>query len=220
MSNADLETRLVFQDDETRIQLIESEDKNFAGFKIPISRGILKQDGKQFTAMLPRTALDVFANAWLLSRKLGHMTDKDSRILCFRALDFRDRFPQPVESYREALELLQSDSAYLPEFHSRIVCYLKNGSQLEIPDSFHICQVPKFNSRYEAEKWILDRDEDIKKSARFKLRGSLIANPDLPIDEQIEQALNHRENKVIESSMNHEVCLKVQRWLLHTINAL
>ncbi len=36
-------------------------------------------------------------------------------VFAYRVFDLRDRFPQPLETFRQALECLQSDNAYLPD---------------------------------------------------------------------------------------------------------
>ncbi|WP_416138814.1 antitoxin Xre/MbcA/ParS toxin-binding domain-containing protein [Halomonas sp. HK25] len=67
-----------------------------------------------------------------------HPTDPLSRIFAYRAIDLRDRFPQPVETFREALECLQSDRAYMAAMSCEIIAYLRGGYSLTIPDDFFI----------------------------------------------------------------------------------
>ena len=73
----------------------------------------------------------------ILSNSNNSQLNQHSNILGFRAFDMRDRFSEPVETFRQALALLQSDRAYLPEENSEIVCYLKNSENLKIPKSFY-----------------------------------------------------------------------------------
>lgn len=59
-------------------------------------------------------------------------------VFAYRAFDLRDRFPQPLETFRDALECLQSDVAYLPSMTGEIVAYLRGGKALTIPDDFFL----------------------------------------------------------------------------------
>lgn len=45
-----------------------------------------------------------------------------------RVFDLRDRFPQPLETFRQALECLQTDNAYFPDMSSEIVAYLRGAA--------------------------------------------------------------------------------------------
>ncbi|SDN66973.1 Protein of unknown function [Halomonas shengliensis] len=65
-------------------------------------------------------------------------TDPLARIFAYRAIDLRDRFPQPLESFREALECLQSDRSYMAAMSGEIIAYLSGGYSLTIPDEFFI----------------------------------------------------------------------------------
>ncbi|MGP9738704.1 MULTISPECIES: hypothetical protein [Halomonas] len=68
-------------------------------------------------------------------------TSKDKlleRVFAYRAFDLRDRFPQPLETFRQALECLQSDDAYLPDMSGEIVAYLRDGRAVHIPEHFFI----------------------------------------------------------------------------------
>lgn len=64
--------------------------------------------------------------------------DPLERIFAYRAIDLRDRFPQPLETFREALECLQSDRSYLAAMSGEIIAYLRGGYSLIIPDEFFI----------------------------------------------------------------------------------
>ncbi|MDR5900259.1 hypothetical protein QC823_14910 [Halomonas vilamensis] len=61
-------------------------------------------------------------------------------VFAYRAFDLRDRFPQPLETFRQALECLQSDDGYLPDMSGEIVAYLRDGRALPIPEYFFILQ--------------------------------------------------------------------------------
>lgn len=65
-------------------------------------------------------------------------TDPLARIFAYRAIDLRDRFPQPLESFREALECLQSDRSYMAALSGDIIAYLRGGYSLTIPGEFFI----------------------------------------------------------------------------------
>ncbi|WP_404471248.1 hypothetical protein LG301_11240 [Vreelandella venusta] len=62
------------------------------------------------------------------------------RVFAYRVFDLRDRFPQPLETFRQALECLQSGDAYLPDMSGEIVAYLRGGRALHIPKHFFIRQ--------------------------------------------------------------------------------
>ncbi|QTP54676.1 DUF2384 domain-containing protein [Billgrantia sulfidoxydans] len=65
-------------------------------------------------------------------------TDPLERIFAYRVIDLRDRFPQPLEAFREALECLQSDRSYMAAMSGEIIAYLRGGYSLIIPDEFFI----------------------------------------------------------------------------------
>lgn len=46
--------------------------------------------------------------------------------------------PQPLETFREALECLQSDRSYMAAMSGKIIAYLRGGYSLTIPDEFFI----------------------------------------------------------------------------------
>ena len=66
--------------------------------------------------------------------------DPLERIFAYRAFDLRDRFPQPLETFRQALECLQSDNAYLPDMSGEIVAYMRGGRAVLIPEHLFIRQ--------------------------------------------------------------------------------
>lgn len=72
----------------------------------------------------------------------AHTFQKDplERVFAYRAFDLRDRFPQPLENFRKALECLQSDESYLADMSGEIVAYLRDGSAVYIPEYFFILQ--------------------------------------------------------------------------------
>ncbi|MCH4565266.1 DUF2384 domain-containing protein [Halomonas sp. EGI 63088] len=65
-------------------------------------------------------------------------TDPLGWIFAYRAIDLRDRFPQPLETFREALECLQSDRSYMAAMSGEIIAYLRGGYSVAIPDEFFI----------------------------------------------------------------------------------
>lgn len=69
-----------------------------------------------------------------------HQHDPLERIFAYRAFDLRDRFPQPLETFRQALECLQSDNAYLPDMSGEIVAYMRGGRAVPIPEHLFIQQ--------------------------------------------------------------------------------
>ena len=141
-------------------------------------------------------------------------------ILCFRAFDMRDHFPAPVETFRQALELLQSDRAYLPEESSEIVCYLKNGETLKIPQSFYCVDVPRFNSEKVAREWLSERNNDNQNGSSWAEFGLVIADPDLPIEEQVKAVLAYSDKEIISTIENDRVSEEVNSWLNQSIGTL
>lgn len=69
---------------------------------------------------------------------MGTPKDIGQAIFAYRAFDLRDHFPQPLETFREALECLQSDVAYMAAMSGEIVAYLRGGGSIKIPDDFFI----------------------------------------------------------------------------------
>ena len=59
-------------------------------------------------------------------------------IFAYRVFDLRDRFPEPVATFREALACLQSDRAYLPELSGDIVAYVRGGYAITVPAAFYL----------------------------------------------------------------------------------
>ena len=160
-------------------------------------------------------------SAKTLARKEEVKMNNLKQILAFRANDMRDRFPEPLNSFRDALEALQSDRAYLPEMSGQIICYLKSGESISIPDQFFLVTLPRFRSKEAAENWVLERDEEIKSGNRFsRLKGMLIADPKLAIAEQIEEAFSGTETMVVPISENDRLCREVDVWLNAAISAL
>ena len=91
---------------------------------------------------------------------MRHHIKQHPAIICFRAFDMRDRFPEPVETFEEALMLLQSDRAFLPEMISDIVCYLRSGRSLTIPHEFYLQEKKMFSSIEEASCWVHERESE------------------------------------------------------------
>lgn len=146
---------------------------------------------------------------------MNNLSKQHPEILCFRAFDMRDHFPEPVETFEKALELLQSDRAYLPEISGEIVCYLKSGESINIPHSLFKVEENRFASIEEATEWVNERTKDIK-----PLLGAAIADPELPLEEQIKKAMESTETLIISASLNLSMCQYVNEWLNKTIDGL
>lgn len=146
---------------------------------------------------------------------MNNLLKQHPKILCFRAFDMRDRFPEPVETFERALELLQSDRAYLPEMSGEIVCYLKSGESIKIPHSLFKVEENRFASIEEATEWVNERAKDMKPHL-----GVSVANPELPLEEQINEAMQSIETLIISSSLNLSMCEYVNEWLNKTIDGL
>lgn len=149
-----------------------------------------------------------------------HKQNSHPEILCFRAFDMRDHFPQPLETFREALELLQSHRAYLPEESAQITCYLKSGESIQIPDSFYWKEVPRFRNEDEARKWVLQRMDEIESGTSLPIFGLVITDPKLPIEDQVKEALAYLDTEVIDPSENDRVCAEVDGWLNAAVGAM
>ncbi len=141
-------------------------------------------------------------------------------ILAFRSMDMRDRFPEPVATFREALELIQSERAYLPEYSSNITCYLRDGRSITVPESFYIEEKQQFSSREAAETWVRERAKNKNTKGIAAVLGIGITNPKLPIEQQIEEAFQHTYSVVKEVSENEQICAQVDEWLYQAIESL
>ena len=143
------------------------------------------------------------------------------QILAFKAIDMRDHFPEPLNSFRDALEVLQSDRAYLPEMSGEIICYLKNGQSISIPEQFFLVKVPHFETKAKAEEWVLERHKRVKNGSSIsRLEGMLLSDYDQPIIDQVNEAFASEDTEVINSSENDRVCKEVNVWLKEAISAL
>jgi len=143
------------------------------------------------------------------------------QILAFRAVDMRLHFPEPLNSFRDALEALQSDRAYLPEMSGEIICYLKSGQSISIPEQFFLVKVPHFETKEKAEEWVLERHKRITNGSSIsRMEGMLLADYDQPIIDQVNEAFVSEDIEVINASENDRVCKEVDVWLRAAISAL
>ncbi len=65
-------------------------------------------------------------------------TDPLGRIFAYRAIDLRDRFPQPLETFREALECLQSNRSDMAAMSGEMIAYLSGGYAMTVPHHFFL----------------------------------------------------------------------------------
>ena len=100
--------------------------------------------------------------------------DPLARIFAYRAIDLRDRFPQPLESFREALECLQSDRSYMAAMSGEIIAYLRGGYALTIPDEFFICR----SGEIDATLVPLGKNDEVCKEVEAWLR-EMLTRPDV-----------------------------------------
>lgn len=138
--------------------------------------------------------------------------DPLQNIFAFRAIDFRDRFPEPVPTFRAALEKLQSDDAYMPEM-GEIIAYTPDGRSIPIPTEFFIRQMKQFQAPDDAEAWVRERAARVAENPHHRILGALIANADDPIEKQVEDAINHTYPCMVDKSENPSVCAAVYQWL-------
>lgn len=139
-----------------------------------------------------------------------------SVIFAFRVFCLRQRFPHPYPSFRQALEALQSDDAYLPELSGEIVAYCKDGRRIEIPTSYYIHQVRRFEDGATAKMWVLNlqkEKEDCAGDALGQLRGCAIVNPDDPVEKQIRDATTHWDPRLAPREENSRIVKEVEDWL-------
>lgn len=137
-------------------------------------------------------------------------------IFAFRTIDLRDRFPEPTPTFLAALEKLQSDAAYMPET-GEIIAYLVDGRSIPIPREFYIRHEKRFKSRAEAEEWVHERMASIAENPRHRIFGAFIANPDAPIEEQIDEATTCIDTTVADASENPQIVANVNAWLRSTL---
>lgn len=137
----------------------------------------------------------------------------------YRVLCLRDRFPDPVPNLRLALECLLSGEAYMPESTGEIVACLKDGRSVEIPREFFIVWKPRFESRETAEAWIKERMTDIDAGRPMaKLRGALLANPDDPVEKQIDDAFASRFPRLVGRELIDTACERALDWLRYSVS--
>ncbi|MGL1956403.1 MAG: hypothetical protein OCD00_03685 [Colwellia sp.] len=146
----------------------------------------------------------------------------NNHVLVYRAFDFRDRFPMPFTTFTQALEVLQSENAYMPEYGS-ISCYLKGGQEIPVPNSFFVEHKLRFENKEEAKAWLIKRNCQIKNSPKESIMqsfGACIADPTKSFDEQVEQALLSTDERIISADKNKEVAQAVSQYLSQKINIL
>lgn len=143
-----------------------------------------------------------------------------SAIFAYRVFDLRDHFPAPYPEFRQALEALQSDRAYLPEMSGQIVVYCRDGRSLEIPHHFFIRSESRFKNRAAAEQWVLDRMHAIERGESFAhVQGIALANPDDSIEKQIKDALAWQDQRLADPLDNDGICACVEGWLLKQLES-
>lgn len=143
-----------------------------------------------------------------------------SIIFAYRAFDLRDRFQAPFPDFRSALEALQSDTAYLPEMSGEIVAYCRDGRSIEIARELFIRKEPRFGSRAAAEQWMRDRMTAVERGDRFaNVQGLSLANPEDPVEQQVEDALAWQDSRLVDPQDNDAVCERVDRWLLEQLES-
>lgn len=141
-------------------------------------------------------------------------------IFAYRTFDLRDRFPQPFPEFRNALEALQSERAYLPEMSGEIVAYCRDGRAIEIPTDFFLVSKARFEDREAAERWIRNRMSAIGRGDRFSHVSSIaLANPDDPVEKQVSDAMAYRDSGLVSPDENDRVCEQVARWLLEQLGS-
>ncbi len=139
----------------------------------------------------------------------------NKHILAFRSFDLRDRFPMPFASFSQALEALQSPMAYMPEC-GKVICYLKNGHEITIPQPFFIESKPRFENSQEAKSWLIKRSklcEDSPEKSFISSLGSSDVDFTKPLAEQVEEALLFIDEKIIDADKNEEVTRTVTQYL-------
>jgi hypothetical protein len=147
--------------------------------------------------------------------------DPLDQVFSFRAFDFRNRFPDPLPSFRDALECLQNEDAYMPDVDAEIKAYLKDGRSIAIPNCFFWVEQKHFASLAEAQSWVQARQERAAKGSPLdRLAGSLIANPDDPTDKQVRDAVARTFTKMVSKTDNDAVCESAESWLREAIRAL
>ncbi len=147
--------------------------------------------------------------------------DPLDQVFAFRAFDFRNRFPDPLPNFRAALECLQSEDAYMPDVDAQVRAYLKDGRSIAIPNSFFWVEQEHFASLAEAQSWVQARQiRAAKGSPLDRLAGSLVANPDDPIEKQVRDVVAKTFTKMVSKTDNEAVCASAESWLREAIRAL
>ncbi len=147
--------------------------------------------------------------------------DPLDQVFAYRAFDLRNRFPDPLPTFKAALECLQSDDAYLPEMDAEIVAYLKDGRTIRLPDCFYWAKQMRFSSREEAKSWVEKRQAKIEQGVPLaRLEGTVVADPLDPIEKQIQDAMESTITHVIDPEYNPTVTRQAADWLRAAIRAL
>jgi hypothetical protein len=133
----------------------------------------------------------------------------------FRAIDFKNQFKQPFNTFIEALEALQGPIAYMGHT-GKIVCYLTDGTEVSIPDNFFTYTQLKFSNEAQAKAWLKACKEQEKlpiyafDSRECKLQ---IISAKMPFDEQVHQAMRLYDKALISQDENELADKKVSDFL-------
>ncbi len=151
------------------------------------------------------------------------MDPKDplDQIFAYRVFDFRNRFPDPLPTFRAALERLQSGDAYLGGIDANLVAYLHDRRSITVPKCLYTVARRRFVSQEDAQHWVEERLEIVARGGPLaRIAGVLIANPEDPIEKRIHDASESTVNQIVAEELNDTVCRQVDDWLRASIAAL
>src|SRR5690554_6669471 len=118
--------------------------------------------------------------------------------IAFRIVDPHESSLYSFPIFRQALEALQNEMAVMPEWSGVISACLKDGRSIEIPRAFFVAEERRFTTRDQAEAWVIDRLKAIeKRGGSTGARGHLVANPDDPLDKQVDEAYSTMVSRIV-----------------------
>ncbi|WP_228260826.1 hypothetical protein [Marinobacter orientalis] len=109
----------------------------------------------------------------------------------------------------------------MPDIDAEIIAYLRDGRSIPLPDCFYWVTKKRFSSREEAQCWVEERQSAMAQGGPLsKLAGLAVADPQDPIEKQIQDAMESTVTYVIAEEHNDTISQQAADWLRAAILGL